>query len=163
MHQQFMVLYESLYDDIYRYVFAKTDSKWDADDLVSEVFTKAFEGYSPGIRNPTAWLFRIARNTVADFYRKHRELPRGDSIGETGESGDSVQANIEMFEQVTALRECLPRLCPEDFDLVCLHYLAGLKLRDVAEVLHKSEGSVKMKVMRARNRLGALVKQKMEE
>ncbi len=162
MHQQFMAIYDSFFDDIYRYVFVRIGARWDADDLVSEIFRKALEAYSPKIQNPSAWLFRIARNTVTDFYRKKRELPLGGGIGESWPGETCFELDVETRERVLGLRKCLSMLSQEDFDLISLHYFSGMTYKDMSRLLHKSEGSVKMKVMRAKNRLGNFVKEKME-
>ncbi len=162
MHQQFMAIYDSLFDDIYRYVFVRIGARWDADDLVSEIFRKALEAYSPKIQNPSAWLFRIARNTVTDFYRKKRELPLGGGVGESRPGEINFELDVETRERVLGLRKCLSKLSQKDLDLISLHYFAGMTYKDIGRLLHRSEGSVKMRVMRAKNRLGVLMKDEME-
>lgn len=161
MRSDFAKIYEHLFDGIYRYVFVKTKTPWDTDDLVSEIFRKAFESYSPRIRNPAAWLFQIAKNTIADFYRKRRELPVGVADEGNG-TGGGFERNLESDDEMQTLRGCLALLPPEDSELITLHYFSDMKLKDVAFLLHRSEGSVKMGLMRARNRLRHLMEEKLE-
>ncbi|MEK3937139.1 RNA polymerase sigma factor [Sporosarcina sp. FSL W7-1349] len=80
MHVKFIQLYDAYFDDVYRYVYVKTGNKWDAEDLVSDIFRKAFEKRSSLAKHPNqkAWLFMIARNTIIDFYRKKKNVPIGD-------------------------------------------------------------------------------------
>lgn len=39
----FIHLYDQYYDDVYRYVYVKTGNKWDTEDIVSDIFRKAYE------------------------------------------------------------------------------------------------------------------------
>ena len=88
MADEFLQLYEDCYDDIYRYVYCKTGNPWDTDDIVSDVFLKAFRHFDPNRRTHKAWLVTIARNTTVDYYRKSgRELPGEAPEGNLNRAG----------------------------------------------------------------------------
>lgn len=65
----FLDLYESCFDDVYRYIYFKVGNSWDTDDIVSDTFKRAYEKYKTVKVDSRAWLFTIARNAVTDFYR----------------------------------------------------------------------------------------------
>ena len=54
MAGDFSSFYEENYDDIYRYVYCKIGNRWDTDDIVSEVFTRAYRHFAtaPGTGKP---------------------------------------------------------------------------------------------------------------
>lgn len=73
--EAFGEVYEEYLNGVYRYLYARTTNTEDASDLTQQVFLKAFEGF-PTYRDQghpiSAWLFKIAHNTVVDFHRRRR-------------------------------------------------------------------------------------------
>lgn len=74
-------LYTAYSEKVRGYVFGKVANRHDAEDLVSDVFLKAYEKYPTFDANRASvstWLYTITRNTVIDYFRTHRpgvELP----------------------------------------------------------------------------------------
>ena len=74
-------LYTAYSEKVRGYVFGKVANRHDAEDLVSDVFLKAYEKYptfDAGRASVSTWLYTITRNTVIDYFRTHRpgvELP----------------------------------------------------------------------------------------
>ena len=80
------MLYQRYLPQIYRYLRARTGNADDAADLTQQVFLKALSalpGYRPCGRPFITWLLRIARNAVADFYRRRRPTVVFDLVPET--------------------------------------------------------------------------------
>lgn len=159
MDVKFVDLYDAYFDDIYRYVYVKTSNKWETEDLVSEVFRKAFENFSllEGHQNDKAWLFTIARNTVIDYYRKNKSVLVGDNF----EQYLSPLPFEDPFDGKTE-KECLQRslkhLSDGDLEITELRYFADLKFKEMAIILKKEEGSLRVKSNRITKKLGVLVK-----
>lgn len=162
MHRNFTDIYDQYFDDVYRYVYFKTGNRWDTDDLVSEAFRKAFENYSARIENPKAWLFTIVRNTVTDFYRKKKDVALAESL-ENCEYTYGFEQSLEKQDELNCLKQSLKLLSKEEMEIVNLRYFAGLKHLDIADLLGKSEDSVKMKVSRIIKKLKDLTNRYMEE
>ncbi|AQQ54840.1 RNA polymerase sigma factor [Planococcus lenghuensis] len=82
MEARFIALYDEYFDDVYRYIYAKLGNKWDAEDVVSDTFRKAYEKrhWLEKEPNPKAWLLTVARNTAIDHYRKKKGVPIGDQL-----------------------------------------------------------------------------------
>ena len=74
-------LYTAYSEKVRGYVFGKVANRHDAEDLVSDVFLKAYEKYptfDADRASVSTWLYTITRNTVIDYFRTHRpgvELP----------------------------------------------------------------------------------------
>lgn len=156
---KFVDLYDAYFDDIYRYVYVKTSNKWDTEDLVSDVFRKAFEKFSmlEGHPNDKAWLFTIARNTVIDYYRKKKSVLMGVEFEQY-----LSQLQFEDPFDGTTEKECLQKslrhLSDEDLEITELRYFADLKFKDMAVILKKEEGSLRVKSNRITKKLGVLVR-----
>ncbi len=151
MADEFLQLYEDCYDDIYRYVYCKTGNPWDTDDIVSDVFLKAFRHFDPNRRTHKAWLVTIARNTTVDYYRKSgRELP-----GEAPEGVTflTVLEDLEHDLERTCLKSALSQLDTERFELISLRFFCGLKFKEMAAVLGTKQANVKTKFYRTLEQL----------
>lgn len=151
MANDFLQLYEHYYDDIYRYVYCKTGSPWNTDDIVSEVFLKAHRHYDSTRQTHKAWLVTIARNTIVDFYRKSgQEVP-----GEVPESLEfmTVLEDLEHELETACLKTALSQLDGERFELINLRFFCGLKFREIAVVLESKEANVKTKLYRTLDQL----------
>ena len=78
--RDFIKFYDQYYDKVYRYVYVKVGNGWDTDDIVSDIFRKAYEKYATVKRNHASWLFTIARNTIVDFYWQKKEFAAGERM-----------------------------------------------------------------------------------
>jgi len=111
----------------------------------------------PGYRGRSfrAWLFSIAHNTVIDLWRRQRpERPLDDAF-HTPDTGPSPEEFALAGEARHTLRTYLVQLSPDQRTVVELR-LAGLTGAEIAAVLGRSEGAVKLLHFRAINRLRAL-------
>lgn len=73
--------FERIYDEhvvaIYRFVYARVGNRPDAEDLTAQVFVRAVEQLDTS-REPgqiAAWLYRVAHNAIADYWRAFYRLP----------------------------------------------------------------------------------------
>jgi RNA polymerase sigma factor (sigma-70 family) len=155
----FIKLYDEFYDDVYRYVYVKTGSKWDAEDIVSEVFRKAYENKNrlKDSPSPKAWIMTITRNTVIDFYRKKKNLLVGEDI-DLYTAPLPFEDPFENSSELDCLKKSLNHLSKEDLEVTNLRYFSDLKFKDIALVLKKTEDSLRVKSNRITKKLGILLK-----
>ena len=75
--EAFSQFYDSYVSKIYRFIFFKVSSEVEAQDLTSEVFLKTWQYLNSGeeINDLNAWVYRLARNTVIDWYRRQNKQP----------------------------------------------------------------------------------------
>jgi RNA polymerase sigma-70 factor, ECF subfamily len=110
----FGVLYERYQAQIHRYIFYHVADRQEAEDLTITAFIKAWEAL-PGLQSFRvsfrAWLFRIAHNTVIDFYRTRKQVSEITDDFNSGKQ-DNPEAEFEkanehrrLIEAVQALRE----------------------------------------------------------
>ncbi len=155
--QAFAPLYARYVDAVYRYCYRRLGSREAAEDATSEVFYKALAAlhdYRDG--SFPAWLMTIAHNVVVDGFRQRRpEEPLGPDFEPRDEAASPEDAALAS-EQSLSLRALLARL-PEDQRRVLELRLAGLTGPEIATVLGRSLGSVKMLQFRAVERLRVLL------
>lgn len=157
MQLDFIGLYDQYFDDVYRYVLFKTGSRWDTDDLVSEVFRKAYENFGSIRGNAKSWLFTIARNTLIDYYRKKKHIAVGEDL-ELYTCSYSFEEDVERRDAINCLKKSLKALPKDELEIVNLRFFADMKFSQIGEVCGKSENAVKMKCFRIMGKLKELVK-----
>lgn len=145
-------LYELHLDAIYRYVYYRLSNHQDTEDLTERVFLKAWEnmpGYRVGKTPFRAWLYRIAHNTVIDHYRAQQEaLPLSEDLSIVDTSID-LEQQLLLKERSERLAKVISRLSPDHQHVLILRFIEGLSTKEVAQILNRSVGGVRVLQHRA--------------
>jgi len=159
--EAFGELYVLHLDRIYRYIFYRVGSEVDAEDLTEQVFLRAWEaieGYRHQRYPFSSWLYRIAHNAVIDHYRTRKDLRPLDSLSFS--LADEALGPEELLARKTeaaCLHEAIARLPEEQQHVVSLRFIEGLRHAQVALILGKSEGAVRVIQHRALAALSAIL------
>ena len=141
--EAFGMLFDKYSDKIYRFIYYKVINKELAEDLTSQCFLKAWEQIFAGrkIKTFQAWVYRIARNLVVDYYRtrEKEELPL---IYEP-------RFNPEETLNPEELEKLLLSLKNEVREIVILKYIEELSINEIAKIVDKSAGNVRVILHRA--------------
>lgn len=151
----FEELYKYYLPKIYGFLLNRTRQKELAEDLTSEVFAKALAGLAKyddrGIAF-SAWLFRIARNTLIDHSRKKKEIIT-DTIESyepaPDHSSHGVATDLEMDEKKMLIRKTIVNL-PEKYQTVLsLKFFEEMSNDEIAEIVGCGKGAVAVRIHRA--------------
>ena len=145
-------LYHQLSASIYTVILRMTGDPTLSEDILQEFFVKLYRSPPTTLpRNPRAYLFRMAHNLTIDCLKKE---PQTSSISDydhlTGSSGTTLVERLD-------LERALAALCAADREIVTLHAGAGLKFREVAEVVAMPLGTVLWRYQRAIGKLRELL------
>ncbi len=163
--EAFGQLYDCFAQRIFRYVRIKIQNWEEAQDVLQEVFTKAFLGLKRlelKDLNFTAWLYRIASNTINDHFRKKYSKPEPLEIDE----GIDVQDNTSLFEEVAVssdlaiVRASFKQLSVTYRQVLELRFFQDLSLEEVATALGKSNLAVRILQHRALKKVQGILKDK---
>jgi len=140
-------LYERYIKKIYTYIYYRVGNHADAEDLTSRVFQKAFI-HLPGYEHQglpfSAWLYRIAHNMVANWYRdqSRRKIVGLDEA--TRRSGDEEPGSaMERTADSEMLLKIIRRLSADKQQVLILKFAEGYSNTEIGAILGKSEGAVK--------------------
>lgn len=155
---EFWEIYHQYYQPVRSFIAAMTRDDWAADDLAQETFLSAKQNLS-SLREPDKlrpWLYRIARNKCLDHFRRV-SASREQTDERAGEGADPkqnlIQLQLERSEMSSCVQEMIDQL-PEAYRTVLILFdLAGMSHQEIAEVLEDKEGTVKVRLHRARKAL----------
>jgi RNA polymerase sigma-70 factor (ECF subfamily) len=157
--EAFGVLYERFALRVYRYLLARVSEPTDAEDLLQRVFLKVVEAlprYEDRGLPFGAWLFRIANNTLVDFQRTDHRTSSLEILEQRGDLVHEPARISETAEERAAVRAALDHLPPEQRDVLVYRFFAGLSPAEIAIVMGKRQGTVRVLQFRALRRLRAV-------
>lgn len=149
--QAFGALYERYVQKIYSYVYYRTGSQHDAEDLTAKVFHRALvnlDRYTSRGLPFSAWLYRIAHNLVANFHRdqgRRQMLPLHEAARQDWQAlrTEAPELAVETGEEQARLLAAVRRLSEERQQLIVLKFVERLSNAEIGQVLNRSEGAVK--------------------
>jgi len=155
---------------VYSICYRFTGSDASAQDLTQEVFLRVFrslKGFRTGEGSFGVWLGRLTRNLLIDHYRRTKLERATDSIEEQLPMLEESTAAIGRADGMLAGREAsellqaaLAKLSPELRETVILRDLEELEYKEIAQVLHVPEGTVKSRLNRGRAELVRVLRQR---
>lgn len=145
--EQFMQLYESVYQDLYRFACYYMGNSLDAEDAVGEAVLKAYENFGKLRRKESfrAWIFTILVNQCKKIHRKKAE-----------------QGNYELVEEPawqpqmcdeTIVGQLLSILSAEERQIVSLAVFGGYKGAEIARIMNCKHSTIRSKYRRALKKL----------
>jgi len=143
-------IYNIFLDQIYRYVFYQVKDKMTAEDLTEEIFLKAWEAmgkYKQKSLSFSAWLYRIAHNHVIDYFRTRRQHLALDDV--ISAAPDDPEREAEEKAMQRELAEVISSLPPQQKQVIILKFIEGLENEEIARIMGKRQGAVRMLQMRS--------------
>jgi len=163
--QQFLEFYDQYVEKIYRYVYFRIGTEELAEDLTSEVFLKSWQYINQNkesepslkaMQNPRAFFYQVARNLIVDFYRHKEKSPISlEEITDKSladKKDDQIEQTSRSLEMET-VRRALDCLNDDYKEIIIWRYLDELEIKEIAEILNKSEGAVRVLLSRALSNL----------
>jgi RNA polymerase sigma-70 factor, ECF subfamily len=156
--QQFEQLYQENLDRMYRFVYSHVRNREAAEDLTSQIFLKAVRSLDLELsgHSGTAWLFRAARTTIADYWRAHYRQATTYSLEALVEAGwegsNDADPPLEKCEVAECVEEILQALPERYREVLTCRFLLQLSLRETAVSMGVTEANVKVMQYRALRR-----------
>jgi RNA polymerase sigma factor (sigma-70 family) len=148
-------LYERHAPGLFAYVSGHTTSREDAEDIVLDVFLMVLRHQdfaTFGEQKQVAWLWTITRNKVVDHVRRNTRWqqvsidPFTDMLYE--DDARSPEREHLRREEYLQLHRAIQALPQEQQEILHLRFGSGLRCTEIAPVLQKSTGAVRMLLSR---------------
>lgn len=140
---------------IYHLCYGYTGSSEAADDLMQETFMKVWQNLDK-FRNQSmisTWIYRIAVNTCLSYLRTENRHPKEELTGKIIE--DKPEETSDKKEQTALLYTCISKL-EENERIIITMVLDEIPYPEIAEVSGISEGNLRVKIHRIKQKLAAL-------
>jgi RNA polymerase sigma-70 factor, ECF subfamily len=140
-------------DRIYNFICQMVGNRTDAEDLTQDTFVKVYQNlarYNPDYAF-TTWLFAIARNTIANYYRRrihHEPLPE-----EIGVDDRHPAEAMEQQDLRNSLWDLARKLKTNQYEALWLRYGEDFSIAEVARIMRTNSIYVKVLLHRARSQL----------
>lgn len=145
--EAFTELYEKYFPLVYGMIFARLKDISAADDIVSEIFMKVALNLENHDKNFafSSWLFKIASNTLADYFRKQKRI-REDSWDEFLERqapiSEQPEEKLLKSELTKNLLRAMDKLTERQRRILELKYWSELSNVEIAEIMNLSASNV---------------------
>lgn len=157
---EYAVLVRRYQDPLYRHALGMVGSPDAAEDLVQESLIRGYERLS-SCKDPdrfASWIFRVLRNRCLDYLKNRRRemLPLEEETAFATDADDPGLA-LERLETGDRIGRALAALPEAQREAFLLKHVEGRSYEEMAELLEASESALKMRVMRAREALQAML------
>lgn len=152
--QKFLEFYDEYVTKIYRYVYFRVGSEQVAQDLTSDTFLKTWEYMKQGnfIGNLSAMTYQVCRNVISDYFRKNNSLPINlDEIAEINliDTANKVSDKTAESLETEEILSCLKLIKVDYQEIIIWRFIDDFEIEEIAQILGKSEGSVRTLISRA--------------
>lgn len=156
-------IYDALFDRIYKFVYFRVSTHEETEDITEEAFLKVWnkiKTYKDVGISFEAWVYRIAHNTLIDYYRTKKTE---ESIDNHWDLADDKPTPEDLFLKNQLLQDVYDSLkgIKENYaEVVVLKYVNGLDYSEIAEILSKPQDQVRVLLSRAIKTLKQKVNEK---
>ena len=163
--ENFSKIYDDHSKEIFNFLYIRTQSSDLASDIVSETFFKFWKSNCDKpedyLKNPRAFLYRLAKNCLVDSYRKsnHCEIVSIEASSEDSENENVVEIQIQSNEDIKTdyaesekkqmVLNAIKKLNPIYADVLIYHYIQGLDSQEISVIINRTESNTRVIIHRA--------------
>jgi RNA polymerase sigma-70 factor (ECF subfamily) len=144
-----------------RLVTQRTGAPVHDDDLTQDVTLKVVEAYRKQreIRHPRAFLMKVVRDAVHDYWRRRRVVFDISTIDESRFAElPNIESELDRRRQTDLLRRALLQMESSKRSTLELFYSNDCSIAEISRMRGKSESAIKTELMRTRRALAEMVR-----
>ena len=140
-------LFESYYQEIYTYIFYRVSDRFTAEILTAVVFIRMLNRLPTYIdqgKSILSWLYSIAKKLVIDYYRTqdgNDQLSFKERL--LGRFQHQPEGPVQSRDPVDSFQRAMRHLNEQQKHVIVLRLVEGRSIQDIAELINKSEGTVR--------------------
>lgn len=167
----FNTLLNTYWNQVYGFQLKRLKDEYEAEEITIQTFSKAFDKlttYDPKYAFST-WLITISKNLQIDKSRKKNSQPEidrrnlaGEQLKKIPDSAPTAEDKLITEQNLAELLLMIKQLKPHYQEVINLRYFQEKSYNEIAALMEESLSNVKVKLLRAKNLLAALIKSKRE-
>lgn len=161
----FNFLLDTFWNDVYGFQLKRTQNENDAEDITIQTFSKAFDKiktYKEEYKFKT-WLITISKNLHIDLVRKQKKSIRNtskdneDYYFDIVDNSPTPEDKIITEQNLANLLQDIKKLKPHYQEVINLRYFQEFSYKEISEELNEPINNVKVKLLRAKKLLAAII------
>lgn len=150
-------LYDELSPKVYGFFFTRTGRREIAQDLSQDIFLKLVErveSFDEERGRFVVWFWQIARNLLIDHYREKKATPFS-SFEESEVEAMAVHEvpDVDSRLHYRKVQIFLKTLSEDERELFELRYVTEMPYQEIAALLERSEGSLRVAALRLKEKI----------
>ena len=151
-------IYDQHINEVYRFVFLRTNSQEASQDICSDVFFKFYNSTknkpAKYLKNPRAFIYKIARNKVIDYYRTNKKNLSFDELKEDSTMDEalidnSFEEKLHQEDLKQVIQRGLQQIKPLYADIIIYKFVEELSNQEISNILSKTESNVRVLIHRS--------------
>lgn len=145
--QKFLQAYDESAKALWRYAYFRVSNNEQAEDLVSETFTRAWDHYRDNpVTELKPLLYRILHNLIIDYYRQKKPVV---SLEQIPELPSKAKNKLEISLAWSDMQKLLVKL-PDSYQQVLIwRYINDLDIGEISQIMGKSSTNIYVTIHRA--------------
>jgi len=166
--QAFSILVDRYKDLVFNIALRMLKQREEAEEVAQDVFVKVFNSLSKfkGDSKLSTWIYKVAYNSCLDVIKKNKRRQQEIEIDKFDNFDivvlDNAFDKLVEEDKNKAIKQCIEQLYAEDNMILTLYYFEELSLQEISEIINISPNTVKVKLHRARKRLGVIMKKELK-
>ncbi|MBL7783267.1 MAG: sigma-70 family RNA polymerase sigma factor [Saprospiraceae bacterium] len=153
----FTVLYRRYAGKVFAKCISMLADEGQARDATQDIFIKVLLNLAKFTEQSSfsTWVYSITYNYCIDMIRKKKKMPLlfTEDVGKVSkETNEELPDSVLLEMKQERLEKVIDRLPPGDKAILMMKYIDDLQIKEIGDVLGKTESAIKMQIMRAKQR-----------
>ncbi len=156
--EAFGLIYDHFAGKIYKFIFFRVGHQQVAEDILADTFIKGWQKISQ-VNSPTAlsaWLYQIAKNNIIDYYRVKKDSVDLSEVEHFLEDETDIIDDANLTIDQKKVLELLEELPDDQKQVIKYKFFEELENEEIAYILGKTEGAIRVIQHRAISKLKEL-------
>jgi RNA polymerase sigma-70 factor (ECF subfamily) len=155
-------IYDHFSEKLYKFIYFRVGHKELAEDILADTFVKAWTKIDQvaTAKAFTSWLYQITKNNIIDYYRVKKVTVDLDEVANVLEDAASPIDDVNLIIEQRVVIELIDKLPEDQQHIIRYKFFEELENIEIAQIMGKTEGAVRVIQHRAVNKLKELLNNK---
>jgi RNA polymerase sigma-70 factor (ECF subfamily) len=157
--EAFGLIYDHFSEKLYKFIYFRVGHKELAEDILADTFVKAWTRIQQvdSAKAFRSWLYQIAKNNIIDYYRVKKVTVDLEEVVDILVDATSPVDEVNLIIEQRIVLELIELLPPDQKEIIRYKFFEDLENIEIAQIMGKSEGTIRVIQHRAINKLKELL------